>query len=270
LLFPADRSRVPGAKLGREAHDGRALSPHTAGMRREHGQTAAEYLGILFVVAAIIAALLPGPGAEIAGRITRLVNCVGSGGCAAASGGPGRSVSVAGANGPAGPRAAQAAVPTPVVTPDAPPAPAVAWMGQAANLPRGGDRPYVPPKKSRGQPKKVPLDNRGGKTGYEDADGNRWEWVPEGSGAAHGGPHWDVQHKDGSHTNVYPDGHIRGEDNFPNKPRSPEPGDDGSSRKDNTAKAVVGGAAAGAIIWWGAKLLSPACGPFAPVCVIAF
>ncbi len=37
---------------------------------------------------------------------------------------------------------------------------------------------------------------------------------------------------------------------------------------------IVGGAAAGvgagAIIWWGAKLLSPACGPFAPVCAIAF
>ena len=35
---------------------------------------------------------------------------------------------------------------------------------------------------------------RGGKKGYVDADGNKWEWVPEGSGAAHGGAHWDVQH----------------------------------------------------------------------------
>src|SRR5262249_55076530 len=145
---------------------------------------------------------------------------------------------------------------------------AAAWTGQAANLPRGGTRPYVPPKSSRGQPKKVPAGGRGGAKGYEDADGNIWIWNPPGSPRAHGGPHWDVEHKDGKHTNVNPDGSIRGEDNFPNKSRG---GDDSGSSgsKDNTSK-IVGGAAAGvgagAIIWWGAKLLSPACGPFAPVC----
>lgn len=28
-----------------------------------------------------------------------------------------------------------------------------------------------------------------------------------------GGPHWDVQHPDGSHTNVFPDGNVVGPDN---------------------------------------------------------
>jgi hypothetical protein len=28
--------------------------------------------------------------------------------------------------------------------------------------------------------------------------------------------------------------------------------------------------AIGVILWWGAKLLSPACGPFAPACAVAF
>ena len=36
-------------------------------------------------------------------------------------------------------------------------------------------------------------------------------WVPTGPkpSIAHGGPHWDVQHPDGSHTNVYPGGKER-------------------------------------------------------------
>jgi len=228
-------------------------------MRREDGQTAAEYMGILLLVAAIIAVVAPGIPSLVSGRIHHLVACIGTGGCeesAAGGGGPtSGNPPVPGAGQPAGPLAA-----------------AAAWTGQAANLPRGGTRPYVPPKSSRGQPKKVPTGGRGGAKGYEDADGNIWVWNPPGSPGAHGGPHWDVEHKDGSHTNVNPDGSIRGEDNFPNKPRG---NDDGSSsdNKDNTSK-IVGGAAAGvgagAIIWWGAKLLSPACGPFAPVCAIAF
>lgn len=49
----------------------------------------------------------------------------------------------------------------------------------------------------------------GGDWGWEDADGKIW--VPSGSGSdAHGGPHWDVQNKDGTgHRNVYPGGHER-------------------------------------------------------------
>jgi hypothetical protein len=106
---------------------------------------------------------------------------------------------------------------------------------------------------------------RGG--GFKDAYGNVWKWDPSG----HAGPHWDVQHPDGSHTNVAPDGTvIGGKDNFPNKAPSDNAG--GGDNGGDTAKKAAGGAAiiggAGAIIWWGAKILSPACGPLAPVCAI--
>ena len=53
------------------------------------------------------------------------------------------------------------------------------------------------------------VDNPNGKgCGWEDCKGD--VWVPTGQGSkAHGGPHWDVQHPDGTHTNVYPGGHRR-------------------------------------------------------------
>ena len=120
----------------------------------------------------------------------------------------------------------------------------------------------MPPKKSRGQPHRVRGD-RG--YGYEDEHGNIWVWDPRG----HAGPHWDVQHPDGSHTNVYPDGEVhQGKDNFPNK--SPD-NEGGGSADDNTAKAVgIAGAiaAAGTILWWVGKVASPVCGPAAPVCAV--
>jgi hypothetical protein len=75
------------------------------------------------------------------------------------------------------------------------------------HLPVGGDRPYVPPRQA-GNPDVVrhPEGN-----GYLDAAGNRWEWAKD----QHAGPHWDVQHPDGTHTNVYPDGIVhQGADNF--------------------------------------------------------
>ena len=117
----------------------------------------------------------------------------------------------------------------------------------------------------------MPVGSRGKQKGYEDADGNIWVWNPPGSPTAHGGPHWDVQHKDGSHTNVNPDGSVRGPDNFPNKSRGGS--SDGGGGDNNTGEIVGGGAAivgGGAAIWWGAKLLSPACGPFVLVCAVAF
>jgi hypothetical protein len=247
--------------------------------RSESGQTAAEYMGILLVVAVIIGALVTGPGPKIVGHATHFIDCIGAGGCAgttktaASAGGPRSNAQPTSAPAAQAPVSAAAAVPTPNPQPGpAPPQPAAAWPGQAANLPQGGDRPYVPPKSSRGQPKKVPSGRRGGAKGYEDADGNIWIWNPPGSPAAHGGPHWDVEHKDGSHTNVNPDGSIRGPDNFPNKSRgsSSNSGNDDNG-SDNTAK-IVGGTAAGigvgGLIWWGAKVLSPACGPFAPVCAV--
>ena len=71
-----------------------------------------------------------------------------------------------------------------------------------------GGRIYIPPKKGHGKPFRSP-DVKGA---WEDAKGNDWEWAQD----QHGGPHWDVQHPDGSHTNVAPDGTVIGKDNFPN------------------------------------------------------
>jgi hypothetical protein len=137
-------------------------------------------------------------------------------------------------------------------------------IGTPADLPTGGDRPYVPPKDSHGKPKKVR-----GKPGYVDEKGNTWEWDRLHK------DHWDVQHPDGSHTNVFPDGSVRGNDNFPNKSKNKgaeENKNDYSVDPDtvrNGAIVVGGGLTLGAALWWGAKLLSPACGPFVVVCAIA-
>lgn len=44
--------------------------------------------------------------------------------------------------------------------------------------------------------------------GWEGDNGD--VWVPTGPGSgAHGGPHWDVQHPSGRHTNIYPGGKRR-------------------------------------------------------------
>jgi RHS repeat-associated protein len=60
---------------------------------------------------------------------------------------------------------------------------------------------------AKGGPKWVPNPNGSG-SGWEDANGN--VWVPTGpGGAAHGGPHWDVQTPGGSYVNVYPGGRKR-------------------------------------------------------------
>lgn len=165
--------------------------------------------------------------------------------------------------------AAAAGRPTPDPEPEA--APQWRWPPSAGNhadqLPTGGERPYSPPKQGRGNPVRV----KGG--GFVDEDGNIWQWAPPGQ--QHGGPHWDVQHPDGSHTNVAPDGTVIGKDNFPNKPRvptPPPPPPDGSG-DGNTAK-IVGGAAAVAggagALWWLGKLASPVCGPAVVVCGFLF
>ncbi len=75
----------------------------------------------------------------------------------------------------------------------------------ASELPTSGQRRYVP-KQQKGNPEVVPYP--GG--GYEDVDGNIWEWAKD----QHGGPHWDVQHpKTGEHTNVDSQGKVVGKDN---------------------------------------------------------
>jgi hypothetical protein len=77
----------------------------------------------------------------------------------------------------------------------------------ANHLPTGGVRPYVPPRRA-GNPEIVRHPEG---QGFLDENGNRWEWARD----QHGGPHWDVQHPNGYHTNVYPDGKVhQGEDNF--------------------------------------------------------
>jgi hypothetical protein len=75
-------------------------------------------------------------------------------------------------------------------------------------LPTSGDRTYIPPKKGRGQP--VWDSSKGG---FVDEYGNVWVWAK----AKHGGDHWDVEHPDGLHTNVAPNGTVIGKDRFPNK-----------------------------------------------------
>jgi len=70
------------------------------------------------------------------------------------------------------------------------------------DLPSGGQKPYIPPKKGRGQPFWHP-----GQGGFEDANGDIWKWDKSG----HGGGHWDVSDKKGGgHINVNPNGSIRG------------------------------------------------------------
>jgi Novel toxin 17 len=74
-------------------------------------------------------------------------------------------------------------------------------------LPRLGRHPYLPPRLD--WLKNPP---RGPQRGYLDAAGN--EWVPDASANADDF-HWDVQHPNGLHTNVRPDGEIHhGDDNF--------------------------------------------------------
>jgi YD repeat-containing protein len=70
-------------------------------------------------------------------------------------------------------------------------------------LPRQGDIVFRAPKTSSGN---IPRDRQGG---FRDANGNSWRWDTRKG-------EWDVQHPDGSHTNVSPDGKVtHGPNNFP-------------------------------------------------------
>jgi hypothetical protein len=260
----------------------------------QRGQTSVEWLAIMVGVVALAGALtvaLPSAAGSIASGASHMICRVGGGAC----GGSTTSAPL-----PTGvtPTAFNAQSPSPTPTPQPTPTPTPTPTGtipaaggavptpnpqpgptpeppgwrwpasagtHADQLPTDGDRPYSPPKKARGKPFKT----RGG---YVDEDGNVWEWAK--GGGQHGGEHWDVQQPDGSHTNVAPDGTIIGKDNFPNKRRQPQrPPDAEDDGGSNTAKSVAIGAGAvgvGGLIWWGAKVLSPACGPLAPVCAIAF
>ncbi|MCI0683401.1 MAG: polymorphic toxin type 17 domain-containing protein [Gemmataceae bacterium] len=76
-------------------------------------------------------------------------------------------------------------------------------------LPRSGRHPYRPP-----YPEWLTKPPRGDQNGYVDRDGN--EWVPARQpGGGDEDFHWDVEHRDGTHTNVRPDGEVHhGPDNF--------------------------------------------------------
>ncbi|WP_324190182.1 polymorphic toxin type 37 domain-containing protein [Nocardia farcinica] len=75
--------------------------------------------------------------------------------------------------------------------PNGPKAPGRPGDAEGFVPPKGGDR-WVPNPNGRG-------------FGWEDADGN--VWVPTGQGgAAHGGPHWDVEFPKGGYKNVRPGG----------------------------------------------------------------
>jgi hypothetical protein len=77
-------------------------------------------------------------------------------------------------------------------------------------LPRGGKHPFVPPRKDW-----LANPPRGDYRGYTDAQGNEWVPAHNPSGLEEDF-HWDVQHRDGSHTNIRPDGEVdHGKDNFP-------------------------------------------------------
>ena len=78
------------------------------------------------------------------------------------------------------------------------------------DLPRDETHPFVPPK---GAWPKNP--QRGPDDGYLDRAGNEWKPVA-GSTGLDEDFHWDIEHKDGTHTNVRPDGEVHhGPDNFP-------------------------------------------------------
>jgi RHS repeat-associated protein len=66
---------------------------------------------------------------------------------------------------------------------------------KAGLLPSGGSCPYEPKK----QKSKEPIRNKQGD--YIDDKGNAWRWNPNKQ-------EWDVQHPDGTHTNVSPSGEV--------------------------------------------------------------
>lgn len=115
-------------------------------------------------------------------------------------------------------------------------------LRHSTTMPRRIDRV----KAAHGKPFKIK-----GKNAWKDSKGRIWTW-----GAPHGGPHWDVNDPlTGKHQNIFPDGRERGVD--------PKPSD-GASRSTQ----IVGGITLLGMAWWGAKVLSPFCGPAAPACAV--
>ncbi|MDD5371051.1 MAG: RHS repeat-associated core domain-containing protein, partial [Anaerolineaceae bacterium] len=76
----------------------------------------------------------------------------------------------------------------------------LAAISQADKLPKSGDLPYNPPKQ-KGSPPYV----RTHDGGFKDNNGNVWKRDHSGH---YGGPHWDLEHSDGTHTVVDDTGKI--------------------------------------------------------------
>jgi RHS repeat-associated protein len=138
-------------------------------------------------------------------------------------------------------------------SPPPPPPPPASSTIMTRDLPvNKGPYPYVPPKSSHG----VPQRSRGG--GFVDQYGNVWK--PDLT--KKGWTEWDVQHPNGSHTNVDDEGTItHGADNFPAKPKArgaakpadpaPPAADDGSGTMQSImtgAKWVAGGILVAAVV----------------------
>jgi hypothetical protein len=88
-----------------------------------------------------------------------------------------------------------------------------------------------------------------GGQGFKDKYGNRWVWDP-------GKGEWDVQHPDGSHTNVGPEGEItHGENNFPRQPQPASPPPSASEDEGGGGGPSVGEIIGGTVIVGGAILL---------------
>jgi RHS repeat-associated protein len=79
--------------------------------------------------------------------------------------------------------------------------------GNKSKLPNKGSHKYRAPKE-KGVNQDTAVKKANGQNGYVDEKGNIWKWDEKGK-------HWDVQHKNGTYTNVKPNGEIHhGKNNF--------------------------------------------------------
>ena len=216
-------------------------------LRSQAGQAGAEYMGFLAVVAVIVAALATsGVGGRLAGALHHQVDCI-AGGCAV-TGAPGeRRRRQRRRRWRLGPRSRPPSRLPSRRRPPAGPSPSPPASRSRCRSPRPGPRR---PHRGRARP---PTCRRPatGRTSRRRAAGasprrcrpaaaaargaTRTPTATSGSGTRPAarprtaGRTGTCEHKDGSHTNVNPDGSVRGPDNFPNKPRGSEGGDQANS-----------------------------------------
>lgn len=143
-------------------------------------------------------------------------------------------------------------------------------IGRQGDLPSEGPHAYEPPKSGHGKP--VPIK---GRNAWRDKYGRTWQWDKQHE------DHWDVTDpKTGKHINVNPDGNEARKPQAttspkPTPPPPPPPGKKGKRGGKSHFSwepwaAGAGAAGIGTVIWWGLKVLSPACGPALPACALVF